>query len=290
LIADGATGTMLQRLGLSGGRCAEEWNLKRPDLVAQIPRAYVNAGSDLVYTNTFGGNRVRLARAGLSEYLRDVNIAGARIAKEAVGEKALVVGSMGPTGEFIEPLGTLTASEVHSIYAEQASALLEGGADALVLETFASLDELIAAVDGVKSIADVPLFATLSFDMGMRTMMGVSPREAVKVLSDLPLDAFGFNCGADIDSALQVAEEVASYAPNDAVLIAKPNAGKPHMVSGEIVWDVTPQQMAEAALHFAKLRFRIIGGCCGTTPEHIRAIAEALKRFRETERANDELR
>jgi 5-methyltetrahydrofolate--homocysteine methyltransferase len=280
VIADGATGTMLQKLGLSGGRCAEEWNLKRPDLVAQIPRAYVNAGSELVYTNTFGGNRIRLARAGLSEYIRDVNIAGAHIAKEAVGEEALIVGSMGPTGEFIEPLGTLSASEVRSVYAEQASALIEGGVDALVLETFASLEELVAAVEGVKSVANVPLFATMSFDMGVRTMMGVSPRDAVKVLSDLPVDAFGFNCGADIDSALQVAEEVASYAPDDAVLIAKPNAGKPHMVSGEIVWDVTPQRMAEVALHFAQLHFRIIGGCCGTTPEHIKAIAEALKPFR----------
>ncbi|MCS7253627.1 MAG: homocysteine S-methyltransferase family protein [Armatimonadota bacterium] len=277
LIADGATGTMLQMFGLRDARCAEEWNLKRPEIVAQIPRAYADAGSDIVYTNTFGGNRIRLARAGMLDLIRELNFSGARIAKEAVGDAVVIAGSMGPTGDFLEPLGTLTAEEVRSVYAEQASLLLEGGVDALALETFASLDELLAAVEGVRSITDAPLIATMSFDTGTHTMMGVSPKEAVNVLSALPVDAFGFNCGSDLESALQVAELMASCAPNGAVLVAKPNGGKPRFVAGEVVWDVTPIKMAEAAVKFAWLGFRIIGGCCGTTPEHIRAIANALR-------------
>lgn len=277
LIADGATGTMLQTLGLHGARCPEEWNLKRADVVAQIPRAYMEAGSEIVYTNTFGGNRVRLAKAGLLESIREINIMGARIAKNAVSENIVVAGSMGPTGDFLEPLGTLTHKEVSSVYAEQASLLLEGGADALVLETFAALDELLAAIDGVRSITDAPLIVTMSFDSGTRTMMGVSPKEFVEAISELPVDAFGFNCGAGLESAMEIAELIASCAPREAVLVAKPNGGKPIIVADGVIWDATPKQMAEAAIQFANLGFRIIGGCCGTTPDHIRAMAEALR-------------
>lgn len=278
LIADGATGTMLQMLGLRGARCPEEWNLNRPDVVAQIPRAYMEAGSDIVYTNTFGGNRFRLSKAGLAGLIKEVNISGARIAKDAVSDSIVVAGSMGPTGDFLEPLGSLKPEEVSSAYAEQALLLLEGGVDALVLETFAALDELLAAISGVRSVTDAPLIVTMSFDRGTHTMMGVSPNEFVKAVSELPVDAFGFNCGAGLESALQVAELMASYAPHGAVLIAKPNGGKPQVIGEEVVWDATPEQMAEVSLRLAGIGFRIIGGCCGTTPEHIRAIANALRR------------
>lgn len=279
LLADGATGTMLQMLGLHGSRCSEEWNLRRPEVVAQIPRSYEEAGSQIVYTNTFGGNRIRLTRAGLSNLIRELNIGGARIAKGAVSSETIVAGSMGPTGEFLKPLGELTVDDVRSVYAEQASLLLEGGVDALVLETFASLDEVTAAIEGVRSVTDAPLIATMSFDSGTRTMMGVSPKDAVEALSEMPVDAFGFNCGADLQSAFQVAEAMASSAPAGSVLVAKPNAGKPRFTADGLVWDATPDRMAEAAVHFAKLGFRIIGGCCGTTPLHIRAMADVLRVF-----------
>ena len=253
LLADGATGTMLEQLGLRGARCAEEWNLSRPDMVGLIPHKYAEAGSDIVYTNTFGGNRLRLEHAGLADKVYEVNAVGARIARDAVGEEVIVAGSMGPTGGFMEPLGSLTPELVCDVYAEQAEALVKNGVDALVLETFSALDEIEAAIQGVRSVANVPLITTMSFDTGGRTMMGVTPEDALHALLDAGSDVVGFNCGSDLETAMHVAEAMSKVAPPDAVLIAKPNAGKPRIRGEQVVWETTIDEMVQSAKRFVAL-------------------------------------
>jgi len=275
LVADGATGTMLQAAGLSEGTAPESWNLTHPEKILDLHRAYLEAGSQIILTNSFGGSRFRLGKKGLQDKVHEVNRAAATLAKEAAGQEAFVAGSMGPTGELMKPLGTLSYVVAVEAFAEQAEALAEGGVDAILVETMSDLNEAKAAIVGAKQVTDLPILCTLSFDTQRHTMMGVSPRRAAKEMWPLGLVAIGGNCGKTLDDMEEVLRQMGKAVP-EATLMAKPNAGLPRLVDGQAVYDVAPQVMAEYALRYAELGAKIVGGCCGSTPDHIKAMAAAL--------------
>ncbi len=277
LVADGATGTMLQKTGLPAGTAPERWNLLNPEAVRALHHSYVEAGSDLILTNTFGGTAIRLKRDGLADRVDDINRAAARLAREVAGGTALVVGDVGPTGEMLAPLGTLTYAEAVAAFAEQIGALAEGGVQAILIETLSDLNEARAAVEGARRVTDLPLLVTLSFDTKGRTMMGVKPEQAAEALHALGIDVIGANCGRTLTETLDAVLRMRATVP-EALLMAKPNAGLPHTTDGDLIYDVTPAVMADYARRYVdEAAVTIFGGCCGSTPEHIRAIAAALK-------------
>jgi 5-methyltetrahydrofolate--homocysteine methyltransferase len=275
-VADGAMGTMLQSVGLPVGASPEAWLLENPDPVCGVHRAYVEAGADLILTCTFGGTRTRLKRPGLSDRVAEVNRRAVEVAREAAGGRAYVAGDIGPLGEFLAPMGKITYEQAVDIFAEQAGALAEAGVDVLYIETMSDLNEARAAVEGAQQVSSgVPITITLSFDRNGWTNMGVSPEKAAKTLLAMGVNGIGANCGATLEMTEGALAKIHEVAPQ-AVLIAKPNAGKPRMVKREEVYDATPADMAEYARKFVALGARIVGGCCGSTPEHIRAIAQAM--------------
>ena len=277
LVADGATGTMLQRAGLEPGVAPERWNLENPQAILELHQGYVNAGSDLILTNTFGGTSIRLEREGLSDQAAAINQTAARLAREVAGDAVLVVGDIGPTGEMLAPLGTLTYEEIVPVFAAQAQALAAGGVDGILIETMSDLNEIRAAVEGVRRVSDLPLLTTMSFDTKGRTMMGVKPEDAAATMSELNVTAMGVNCGRTLTENLTAIQAFREAVP-DAWLMAKPNAGLPHTEKGNLVYDVTPEVMAEYAERFVdEVGVKIIGGCCGSTPDHIRAVVAAVK-------------
>jgi len=277
LVADGATGTMLQEAGLAPGAAPERLNLENPDAVRALYKAYIDAGADMILTNTFGGTPIRLERDGLREQVHAVNLAAAQLACEVVGDAALVIGDIGPTGQMLEPLGPLTYAEAVAGFAAQAAALAEGGADAILIETMSDLNEMTAAIEGTRQVTDLPILATMSFDTKGRTMMGVKPEKAAQTLWGLGVAVVGANCGRTLSETLDAVLKMRAAVP-EAVLMAKPNAGLPHVEGGDLVFDVTPEIMAEYAQRFvAEAGVKIFGGCCGSTPEHIRAVAAILK-------------
>jgi 5-methyltetrahydrofolate--homocysteine methyltransferase len=276
LVADGATGTQLQKAGLPVGAPSELWILENPDGIRALHRSYVTAGSDVILTDTFGGTRVKLAKNGLGEKVVEINQKAAQLAREVIGEKGIVLGDIGPTGELMEPLGKLSDEEAVKTFAEQAGGLVSGGVDGILIETMSDLNEAIAAVKGVRQVTDLPICVTMSFDSHGRTMMGVKPAKAAKELTALGVDVIGVNCGRTLTENLAAIQEMRQTVP-DAVLMAKPNAGLPHADGSDSVYDVTPEIMAEYAQKFADLGVKILGTCCGSTPEHIRAVAQAMK-------------
>jgi methionine synthase I (cobalamin-dependent) len=276
LVADGATGTMLQKAGLPSGAASERWNLENPDAVRALYRAYVEAGSDIILTNTFGGTRIRLERDGLNEQCVEINRAAASLAREIAGDSAIVFGDIGPTGQLLEPMGALSYPDAVAAFAEQAAALAEGGADAILIETMSDLNEAKAAVNGAQQATQLPVIVTFSFDTRGRTMMGTKPALAAREIWAMNVTAVGANCGRTLTETLTAIQEMRQAVP-EAVLIAKPNAGLPQTSGEDLVYDVTPKIMAEYAHKFAAEGVKIFGGCCGSTPEHIRAIANALK-------------
>jgi 5-methyltetrahydrofolate--homocysteine methyltransferase len=279
LLADGATGSNLFERGLKSGDAPELWNVDRTDSVAQLVRAFVEAGADIVLTNTFGGTRHRLKLHQAESRVGELNEAGARLARieaERAGRTVLVAGSMGPTGEILEPLGPLTVTEAQEAFAEQAAALARGGADLLWIETMSSVEETEAAVGGARTTG-LPVVATLSFDTNGRTMMGVTPAELAGLHRRLGLAACGSNCGTGPSELVACIVNLATASESTAVLVAKANCGIPQFRDGQIRFSGTPELMAQ----YARLSFdagaRIIGGCCGTTPEHLRAMRDALE-------------
>ncbi len=277
LVADGATGTQLQKAGLKPGASPERWNLENPDAIRALHRGYIEAGANVVLTNTFGGTRFRLARHGLEEQVREINTAAAKLAREAAGDSVFVFGDIGPSGELLKPLGKLTYEEAVAGFAEQAEGLLAGGVDAILIETMSDINEAKAAIQGVRQVsADIPLLVTFSFDTHGRTMMGAKPEKVAKEIWALGVTAMGANCGRTLTETLTAIEQMRAAVP-EAILMAKPNAGLPHASGSDMVYDVTPEVMAEYAHKFAAQKVKIFGGCCGSAPEHIRAIAEALK-------------
>ena len=276
LIADGATGTMLQRAGLPAGSAPERWNLENPAAVQALHEQYIAAGAHLILTNTFGGSRLRIEKWGEGQRTHDINLTAARLARQAADGRAYVLGDIGPTGQLLEPMGALTRDEAVAVFSEQAAALIEGGVDGILIETMADLNEAIAAVEGARQVTDRPILVTMSFDTHGRTMMGVEPAAAARQLWQLKVDVVGANCGRTLTETLEAIQRMRQALP-EVILMAKPNAGLPHTAGGELVYDVTPQIMADYACRFAALGVKIFGGCCGSTPEHIRAVATALR-------------
>jgi 5-methyltetrahydrofolate--homocysteine methyltransferase len=280
LLADGAMGTSLFALGLETGASPEFWNLEQPERVRAVHRSFVEAGSDLILTNSFGGNCYRLMLHGAADRVAELNRAAAGLAREvadAAGRPVLVAGSMGPTGEIFAPIGALDQAAGAAAFAEQAAALAAGGCDLLWVETISSAEELAAAVAGAAGTG-LPIVATMTFDTHGRTMMGLSPEAAIGVREALPARpaAFGANCGI---GPAQLVESVlglmSAAAPGD-LIVAKGNCGVPHYHEGQICYDGTPEIMAAYACMARDAGARVIGGCCGTTAAHIRAMAEAL--------------
>lgn len=279
LLADGAMGTMLFEAGLEFGDPPELWNVERPEAVNAIQCAYIQAGAQLMLTNTFGGSRFRLRQHGLQERVHELNRAGAanlRASIDAVGSTALVAGDIGPSGEIMAPLGDLDFEDAVVAFAEQCGGLVAGGVDVIWIETLSSVDELAAAVRGVRQVdAEIPIVTCMSFDTHGCTMMGVTPEDAIQQMLDFGVFAGGGNCGSGTTEMLQVIERMYAVAP-EAVLVAKSNAGMPELEDGKAVYRARPKAMAEFALSAQARGARIIGGCCGTRPEHIRAMAAAL--------------
>jgi methionine synthase I (cobalamin-dependent) len=284
-LLDGAMGTQLFARGAQPGKCNDWLNVEAPEMVTEIHQAYLDAGSDAVLTNTFGANRYALTRHGLADKISEINRAGAQAARKAAGEQRYVLGDIGPTGDFLEPLGTLRADEVREAYAEQVRGLREGGVDGFMVETMTALDELALAIEAARSAAGgLPIFASMSFDKGgagFRTMMGVDVPTAVSKMILLGVDAVGFNCGtASLDEYVELAEAYVAAARSSkkrVQVFAEPNAGRPELVDGRAVYQVAPAEFAAASGGILKAGIHILGGCCGTGPEHIQAVAETLR-------------
>lgn len=276
LLADGAMGTMLFAAGLQFGDPPEVWNLSHPDVVRRIHRAYLEAGSRILMTNTFGGNRLRLGLHNLESRVTELNQTAAVLLRgeaDAAGGTALVAGDIGPTGAIMAPTGTLAYDEAVDTFAEQAAGLVAGCVDLIWVETMSDLMEMRAAIEGVRRVAPgIPLITTMTFDTRGHTMMGVSPEQAVTALTAWGADAVGGNCGNGPDELLGVIERMHAAAP-DAVLVGKSNAGMPELVDMQAVYKADPATMAAAAKAMLDAGATIIGGCCGTTPSHIAAMA-----------------
>jgi len=290
LIADGATGTNLFAMGLQSGDAPELWNVDHPDRIREFYDGWVEAGSDLILTNTFGGNRYRLMLHNAQDRVRELNMAGVRIAREAVAaadRPIVVAGSMGPTGEIFEPVGSLSMKDGEEAFAEQAEAQAAAGVDVHWIETISGPEELEAAIRGA-SRTGLPVVATMSFDTAGRTMMGLTPKDAAELGTRLGADlkshghagimAFGANCGVGPGTLIDSVQGV-KRGNDDLIIVAKGNCGIPRYEDGQIVYTGTPEIMADYARLARDAGARIIGGCCGTTPVHVRAMVEALKGY-----------
>ena len=276
ILADGAMGTMLFSAGLQFGDPPETWNLSHPDLVRRIHRSYLDAGSRILMTNTFGGNRLRLSLHNLDRRVAELNRTAAILLRgevDAAGGRALVAGDIGPSGSIMAPTGTLEYPEAVDVFAEQAAALVAGGVDLIWIETMSDLLEMRAAIEGVRTVAPaLPLIATMTFDTRGHTMMGVSPEGAIAALTTWGADAVGGNCGNGPDELLEVIRRMAATHP-EVPLVAKSNAGMPELVDLRAVYRTDPATMAACAVEMRDAGARIIGGCCGTTPDHLAAMA-----------------
>jgi methionine synthase I (cobalamin-dependent) len=278
VLSDGAMGTMLQEAGLDDGGAPELWNVERPADIAAIHEHYLRAGARIITTNTFGGTRPRLLMHGLEDRVEELSRAGAELARAAADPYgALVAGDLGPTGELLDPLGSMTMAEAQELFAEQLRGLVAGGIDLVLIETMSDLGEVEAAVRAAQEVAPaLPIAATLSFDTKLRTMMGVTPAAAVQALAALGVTAVGANCGRGPDELETVMAQMADARPEGLLLIAQSNAGLPQLVGDHFEYDSPPAEMAEHALRLRKIGVEIIGACCGSTPEHVLAMNEAV--------------
>jgi 5-methyltetrahydrofolate--homocysteine methyltransferase len=278
LVADGATGTNLQAVGLPPGTTPEDWVFDQPDRIRALQRSFVEAGSDVILTCTFGGTRIRLKESRYADRAAELNRRAVELARTAANDRTLIGGSMGPLGSLLKPFGPIEYAEAVAAYAEQAQALSEGGVDLLVIETHFALDEAQAAVEGARQVSPLPLVVSFSYDRGVRTMMGVKPTQVAEKFKALGVTAVGANCGTTLENMEKIVQEYAA-AKSGLFLWAKPNAGLPSVeaATGRSVYSVTPEQMGEFAKHYVALGARIVGGCCGSTPAHVRAIAQAVK-------------
>jgi methionine synthase I (cobalamin-dependent) len=297
---DGAMGTQLIAHGIDVGKCNDFLNIESPNTILEIHRAYFEAGSDAVLTNTFGANRYALARHGLAEQVAEVNIAGAQLARKAAGQDRYVLGDIGPSGDFLQPLGTLKPEQLMEAFAEQARALSSGGIDGFIIETITALDELTIAIEAVKSLGlDLPIFASMAFDRAgndFKTMMGIDVKTAIAKMLSLGVNVVGFNCGTlSVDDYIELAGKYVSttealektqatghpkgrlMVESRILIFAEPNAGKPELVDGRAVYKVSPEEFADMAQKIQSAGISIIGGCCGTTPEHISTTVKILR-------------
>lgn len=275
VILDGATGTNLMAAGMPVGVCPEEWVMEHPQVILDLQKAYVDNGTNIVYAPTFTGNRIKLLEYGLQEKINEINTTLVGLSKQAVGDRALVAADMTMTGRQLFPLGDLMFEELLEVYKEQARILDAAGADVFVVETMMSLQECRAAVLAIKEVSDLPIMVTLTYNEDGRTLFGTPPETAVVVLQSLGVDAIGVNCSTGPTEMIALVEKMAEY--STVPLIAKPNAGLPELEDGKTVYKMTPDMFADAMRGLVEAGASIVGGCCGTTPEHIRALTEAVK-------------
>ena len=279
LASDGAMGTMLQEAGLTDGGSPELWNVERPEEIEKILEAYASAGASFITTNTFGGTRGRLGMHGLESRVEELNKAGAAIARKVADRHpgVFVMGDIGPSGDLMEPMGTLTLDSGKELFAEQIRGLVAGEVDAILIETMSDLGEVEAAVNAAHEVAPgLPVIVTLSFDTNLRTMMGVKPAAAVTQLAAMGVRIIGANCGRGVDEMLLIAKELVGARPEGVFIITQSNAGLPKLQGDVFIYDGSPEDMADYARQMVELGVNIIGSCCGSTPAHTRAIASTL--------------
>jgi 5-methyltetrahydrofolate--homocysteine methyltransferase len=278
LVADGATGTNLQLQGLPAGTSPEDWVFDAPDKILELETDFVNAGADIILTCTFGGSRIAMRRSKHADQVVELNRRAGELARRAASVRGdvLVAGSMGPLGQLLQPYGPIAVQEAVGAYAEQARALAEGGVDLLLIETQFSIEEGLAAFQGARSATDMPVVVSFSYDRGTRTMMGVRPEKVARAFRDQGAALIGVNCGTTLENAETILREYATAIPGYP-LWAKPNAGLPHMEGGKNVYDVSPEGLAQFGGQAVQIGARIVGGCCGSTPEHVHALATTLK-------------
>jgi 5-methyltetrahydrofolate--homocysteine methyltransferase len=280
LICDGAMGTELQKAGLPAGGCAESWNVDRPGAVAAVSRAYLDAGAEILTTNTFGGSPARLSAHGLPSSCEEINRAGAAIVRALASNGVLVAGSIGPTGRILEPLGDLSARDALDGFRRQARALAEGGCDLLLVETMTDLREAILAVEAASGTG-LPAAACMTFEAtprGIFTIFGDAPSRAARDLESAGASVLGTNCGAGPETMIDVVR--ALRAETRLPIVAQPNAGMPALVAGRVLYPASPETMARHVAPLVEAGASILGGCCGTTPDHIRAMAAEARRIR----------
>ena len=277
LLADGGTGTNFQDMGMEPGVAPEEWVFDASEQVRALHRRFADAGCDLVSTCTFGASSVRLEDGPLAGRTRELNVRAAELAREAVGDGVLVAGSMGPTGQLVEPFGPLTRDMSLETFGEQARGLTDGGVDLLMLETFFTLDEALWAAEAVGAVSDLPLVMSFSFDQGTKTMMGLSPADVTAAAEGVGVAALGANCGRSLQDTAQLVTEFLDAGLSHPLWI-KPNAGVPRVTAGGVVYPEDPSSFAEQVAQLAQRGARVVGGCCGSTPAHLSALARALGR------------
>jgi 5-methyltetrahydrofolate--homocysteine methyltransferase len=282
LLGDGAMGTQLMIAGLEQGNCGEAWNLTHPERVLAIQRRYAEAGSDCILTNTFGGSRIMLNRHGHASDVAAINRAGVAIAREAfAGRPGYVIGDIGPFGGLMEPYGDFTEQEVRDAFREQARALVDAGADAIIIETQTSLEELQIGIEAAHDAGAACIIGSMAYDVTLdgstfRTMMGVDPERAAAFMAEQGAHIVALNCGTGMDMA-RARDAIARYRHVSALpLMAQPNAGQPKLVNMKVVYDETPEQMVGGVVPLIDAGAGIIGACCGSTPDHIRAFRQAL--------------
>ena len=281
LLSDGAWGTMLQAKGLGAGECPERWNLDHRDLVFSVAKGYAEAGSDMVETNSFGGSKIKLKECGLDDRTFEINRIAAEISREAIGPEGIVMGSMGPTGKILM-MGEVTAEEMYEAFAEQARGLEAGGADVAMIETMMDIEEAKLALRAVRENTSLPAICSFTFDKtGMgeyRTMMGHAPADVVHAMKEAGADMVGANCGHGIEQMVPIAREMKEADPSMPLLI-QANAGEPHVHGDKTVFDETPDVTASFVPQLMEIGVEVIGGCCGTTPDHIREIRKKIGEF-----------
>ena len=280
MILDGATGSNLQKRGMPTGVCPEEWILEHPDVLIGLQREYIEAGSDVLYAPTFSGNRIKLEEYGLADQIGEMNHRLAELSFEAIRQadtdrRVLVAGDLTMTGQQLYPVGSLPFEELVDIYKEQVGFLKEAGVDFVVVETMMSLQECRAAVLAVKESSELPVMVTLTFAEDGRTLFGTNPETAALVMTAMGVDAIGVNCSTGPDKMVSVIEKMCRYTA--LPIVAKPNAGLPQLVDGETVYDMGPETFAQEMCVLAEAGADILGGCCGTTPEHIRQLVGLLE-------------
>ena len=277
LVADGATGTNLHKLGLQPGIAPEDLVLEQPELILKLESAFAAAGSDILLTCTFGGTRLRMKDSKYAARVGEVNTRAVELARQAASMRSgiLVGGSIGPTGLLMKPYGPLTVEEAEAAFTEQVQGLVAGGVDLLVIETMFAFEEADAAFKAARSVTDLPIVVSFSYDRGVRTMMGVKPAQMIKRYKEMGATLVGANCGTSLENMEKVVQEYAATEPGFPLWV-KPNAGLPRVEDENTIFDVTPEQMGDFSRKYVGLGARVVGGCCGNTPEHIAAIAKSV--------------
>ena len=290
LLGDGAMGTQLMIAGLEQGNCGEEWNLTHPEKVLAIQRAYVEAGSDCILTNTFGGSRIMLNRHSKADQVAQINKAGVELARQAFGDRdGYVIGDIGPFGGLLEPFGEFKESQVRQAFEEQAAALVEAGADAIIIETQTSLEELLLGIKAAQQAGAVCIVGSMAYDVTLdgstfRTMMGVEPERAAEFMEENGAHVVALNCGTRMDM-IRARDAVERYKSVTGLpIMVQPNAGQPKLINMKVVYDETPEQMVQGLAQLLDTGVNIVGTCCGSTPGHIRAFKRELDQFVESKR------